>query len=62
MNPWKRVVFADECPQCECCEEPICTTCNLHYAGCGCPGPMQEDEYEYREHNGVLEARRISDE
>lgn len=30
----------------------------IHYADCSCPGPHQEDEFEYREIDGVLCARR----
>jgi len=39
---WRRVVFADECEQCDCCDDVICPNCDTHYADCGCPGPTQE--------------------
>ena len=39
---WRRVVFADECDQCECCDDIICPNCGTHYADCGCPGPTQD--------------------
>ena len=48
QKPWKPVVYANDCTPCEMCEEPVCPICEIHYAECGCPGPMQEDEYEYK--------------
>jgi DNA (cytosine-5)-methyltransferase 1 len=39
---WRRIVFADECEQCEFCDEIICPNCCAHYADCGCPGPTQD--------------------
>ena len=45
---WKPVVFAYDCFPCDCCEEAVCPHCEVHYADCPCPGPMQEDEYEYK--------------
>ncbi len=33
------VKYANECPPCECCEEPWCEECEEHYADCACPGP-----------------------
>lgn len=56
---WRRVAFASDCRECKCCGEPWCDVCDRHYADCECPGPNQEDEYEYREVGGVLEARPI---
>ena len=49
VTPWKRVVHAAECDECDMCGEPICWICEEHYADCDCPGPMQEDEYRYEE-------------
>lgn len=46
---WKKVVFANDCLACEDCGEPLCTECNTHYADCTCPGPTQDDEYDYEE-------------
>jgi hypothetical protein len=60
-NTWLRVVFADECKPCDCCEEPICEKCEDHYSDCECPGPMQDDEFDYIEIDGVLHARKIDD-
>jgi hypothetical protein len=44
---WRRVVFASDCRECDACGEPVCPVCIGHYADCDCPGPMQDDEYEY---------------
>lgn len=57
----KRVVFAADCVPCECCEEPFCEQCQEHYADCECPGPTQDDEYDYVEVDGVLFAKIKSD-
>ena len=46
---WLRVVSAAECEPCDMCEEPVCWICEEHYADCPCPGPHQDDEYEYEE-------------
>jgi len=50
---WRRVVFSAEC-------DPAtgdCPVCGIDYAECDCPGPTMEEEFEYREVNGVLWAR-----
>ena len=61
-NRWVRVVFAHDCEPCTACAEPVCKQCETHYADCECPGPHQDDEFEYREAGaGVLEARRLDD-
>lgn len=59
-NPWVRVVLAAECAPCLLCGEPLCGVCGEHYADCECPGPHQDDlyEYEYETSGGVLYARR----
>ena len=48
MSEWKKVVFASDCRPCEACGEPVCPVCSVHYAECDCPGPTQDDEYEYK--------------
>ena len=54
--PWLRVVFSADCD-----EDGNCPQCTIDYADCGCPGPTQEDDYEYREDaDGVLWARRLA--
>jgi hypothetical protein len=53
-----KVTTAAECATCEGCGEPYCVDCDRHYADCRCPGPHQEDEYEYMEVGGVRYARR----
>jgi hypothetical protein len=56
---WKKVVFAADLPQCECCEETWCPECEEHYADCSCIGPTEED-VEYEERDGVLYGRRVA--
>lgn len=58
---WKPVVYCDDCEACDCCGEPICPHCDMHYADCPCPGPMQEDEFEYKTLNGYEYARPIGE-
>ena len=50
----RRVVFAGDCRPCPYCDEPVCPICEAHYADCACPGPTQEDLYDYTEIDGVL--------
>ena len=52
----RRVLFAHECAPCPGCEEPICPRCAIHYGECNCPGPSQDDLYDYVEIRGVLYA------
>ena len=61
MGEWRKVTFAHDCSACEMCEEPVCPVCEVHYAECGCPGPHQDDEYEYEEIKGVLMARKLEE-
>lgn len=58
---WQRVVFAADCRLEDWDEEgehPICPVCDIGYVDCSCPGPMQEDEFDYKEESGVLYAKR----
>lgn len=55
---YRRVAFAADMLECECCEEPFCPECNDHYADCQCPGPMQ-DELFYKTVDGVLFASEV---
>lgn len=57
-NPWVRVVLAAECAPCSLCGEPLCEGCGEHYADCECPGPHQDDLYEYETSGEGLYARR----
>jgi hypothetical protein len=50
---YRRVVLACELPLCDCCEEPYCQKCDEHYGDCSCPGPHQDDIYEYRTIDGM---------
>jgi hypothetical protein len=58
---WRRVICAADCDECPECGEPVCPRCTEHYANCECPGPTQDDEYEYRERRGVLFAKARED-
>ena len=57
MNDLTRVVFASDCEPCECCDDVICNQCGEHYADCECPGPTQDDIYDYVEIDGILYAK-----
>lgn len=52
---WKRVAFAVDCVGDDC------GVCGGAFDFCDCPGPMQKG-YEYRERDGVLEARPTGNE
>ncbi|MBY6093837.1 hypothetical protein [Ferrimonas balearica] len=54
-NTWRLVVFADECD-----EWGNCPICEIDYADCDCPGPTQEDEYEYQTVGDCLYARPLN--
>jgi DNA (cytosine-5)-methyltransferase 1 len=58
---WLRVSFAGECLGGEDGElGDECAICGLDYSNeCQCPGPTQDDEFEYDERNGILYARRL---
>lgn len=59
---WKRVVYAADCLSEDGDDEvAICPHCNIDYAECPCPGPHQDDEFEYEERDGVLYARKLAD-
>lgn len=52
---WQLVSFSSDCD-----EEGNCMICGIDYAECECPGPTQ-DGYEYKEHDGILFARKVAD-
>jgi len=58
---WIKVVFASDCiyedwdDDKEC---PTCPQCGNDYSDCPCPGPTMEDEYDYKEVNGILYAKK----
>lgn len=54
MSEWRRVVFSADCD-----EDGNCPECATDYAECECPGPTQDDLYEYKEDGGVLWARPL---
>lgn len=49
---WKKVVFSADCD-----EDGNCPQCGIDFGDCSCPGPTQEEEYDYEEFNGELYAR-----
>jgi hypothetical protein len=49
---WRRVVFSAACN-----DDGDCPICGIDYAECGCPGPTQDDLYDYRTVAGVLYAK-----
>ena len=58
-EPWVKVLHAHECGICDMCGEPLCRSCDEHYADCPCPGPHQEDEYDYEDREDGLYARKL---
>ena len=58
-HKWLKVLYAHDCEPCDMCEEPVCAKCEMHYADCECPGPHQDDEFEYRDFSGIEYARRL---
>lgn len=52
---WRIVVFAAECDQDGNC--PICL--DIDFSDCDCPGPTQDEEYDYVICGNTLLARRI---
>lgn len=52
---WRRVIFSYECDN-----EGNCPRCRIDYGDCGCPGPSQEEEYDYREDAyGLLALKKV---
>ena len=51
-----RIVFADDLPLCDCCQEPWCEAHLEHYSDCDCVGPSNAEELGYFliEENGIL--------
>ena len=50
---WKKVVFSADCD-----DDGNCPQCGIDYADCDCPGPTQDDIYEYKEVRGIMYAKR----
>jgi hypothetical protein len=60
-DKWIKVVFASDCIYQDWDEDrecPECPQCGKDYADCPCPGPTMEDEYDYKEVNGILYAKK----
>jgi hypothetical protein len=55
MRGWRKVIFAADCD-----EDGNCPVCAIDYGECECPGPTQEDEYDYTTIDGELYARKRS--
>lgn len=59
---WRRVSYAGDCIGGDENEPgPECGVCGEYYPECECPGPDQEDEYEYAEFDGITYARTLAD-
>ena len=61
-NLWKQVSFAMDCEGYgpETGEMGTdCSICGEEYVECACPGPTQDEIYEYEERDGILYAREI---
>ena len=61
---WKLVSFAGDCAGGD--EETgelgyECSVCGGDYTECPCPGPTQEEDFEYKLDDGILFARRLAD-
>lgn len=56
---WKAVKFVTDCIECDCCGEMYCTDCQTHYVDCICPGPTQDDLFDYCLVNGYQFARPL---
>jgi hypothetical protein len=56
---WQPVVFAHDCETCPDCEDLLCPRCGIHYVDCDCPGPTQDDLYDYMMIGGVMHAKRL---
>ena len=41
---WSPLVRASALPLCECCDDPWCERCGVHYGECQCPGPHSDGE------------------
>lgn len=63
MEDWKRVIYTGNCifeDWDEQNEMPICPECLTEYQDCKCPGPGQEDLFDYMEIDGILFAKEIA--
>lgn len=63
IDGYRKVVFTADCileDWDDDCEMPVCPNCLIEYSECNCPGPTQDDEFEYAEFNGILYARPIN--
>lgn len=54
---WRKVVYAADCEG-DPDDVLICPHCGIDYAECPCPGPHQDDEYDYEQRVDGLYARK----
>lgn len=59
IRRWKKVVCAEELPDCEGCDDKWCAKHRRHYADCPCIGPTQEG-IMYKTVKGVLMGRPMT--
>jgi hypothetical protein len=59
-NTWRKVVYAEELPDCEGCGDKWCPYHNMHYADCECIGPTQDNVMYKKDSDGVLYARPMT--
>jgi len=55
---WSKVVFADECWECEYCDDLICPVCEDHYAECDHIGPTEDNVIYHEDNNGIMWGKR----
>jgi len=62
IDGWQKVIYIGDCifedwdEDFECA---ICPNCMIDFSDCHCPGCMQDDEYEYKEFDNILYAKKL---
>jgi hypothetical protein len=62
IDGWQKVIHIGDCifeDWDEDFELAICPNCLIDFSDCHCPGSMQDDEYEYKEFDDILYAKRL---
>ncbi|CAB5218831.1 hypothetical protein UFOVP215_48 [uncultured Caudovirales phage] len=62
IEGWQKVIYLGDCifeEWDEYNEISICPSCLIDFSDCNYPGCMQEDEFEYKEFDGILYAKRL---
>lgn len=60
-DKWIKVIHAADCIYEDWDEDhecPVCPNCHIDYAECPCPGPTQDEEYDYKLIKGELYAKK----